>query len=324
MSTQFVASRPRTLMVIVLYQTGIDASRTMQGLVQAVAQEDSVLQAFEVLVLDNSPEALAERSLPFAFTYHHAQRNEGVAGAYNGAMEMARKHGHEWLLLLDHDTSVTAEFLHGMARYAEQETDQRIAAIVPFLFAGDRMVSPRLWRFGGHTPLPRPAQSYKEERSMFAANSGTLMRVASLAAIGGYSPRFWLDYSDIYVFHRLHAEGYQVRIATDLTLQHEIAMLDYDGRMTPARYAIYLAAEGDFLDLYCSPAERVLHLLRLAVRVLRQRRYASPDFSKMTLVALWGRLQPWRTRPKIYPPDRAAGSVTATETHPGDAHANRH
>jgi hypothetical protein len=67
-------------------------------------------------------------------------------------------------------------------------------------------------------------------------------------------------------------------------------MQNYDQRMTAARYAIYLAAEGDFLDLYRGPAERAMHLLRLAARVLRQRRYASPVFSQMSRQALIQRL----------------------------------
>jgi GT2 family glycosyltransferase len=279
------------LAVVVLHRTSFAASRTLQGLAQAAVDDPAPFARCQVLVWDNSPEEQPQRSLPFDFTYHHANRNDGVAGAYNGAMRLARERGCEWLLLLDHDTSVTAEFLRGMAGYAERDTDPHIAAVVPFLYAGDRTVSPRLWRFGRHQSLPRPAQPYTEGRPMFAANSGTMLRVAALSAIGGYSSRFWLDYSDIYVFHRLHAAGYRVWIAAELRLQHEIAMLDYDNRMTPARYEIYLAAEGDFLDLYRGPAERALYLLRLAARVLRQRRYASPAFSKMSLAALWQRLR---------------------------------
>ena len=292
----------RTLVVVVLYRTSFAVSPTLQGLAQAAIEDPALLQAFEVLVWDNSTHPLAEHTLlPFVFTYHHAERNDGVAGAYNGALEIARERNREWLLLLDHDTSVTAEFLRGMAGYAEQGSDPRIAAVAPFLYAGDYQVSPRLWHFGGHRPLPRPEQPYAESRPMFAANSGTLLRVAALAAIGGYSSRFWLDYSDIYVFQRLHAAGYSVRIAPDLRLQHEIAMLDYDTRMTPERFATYLAAEGDFLDLYRGPAERAVHLLRLAARVLRQRRHASPVFSKMSLAALWWRLRTSRAQ-RLAPP----------------------
>jgi hypothetical protein len=69
-----------------------------------------------------------------------------------------------------------------------------------------------------------------------------------------------------------------------------MAMLDYDRRMTPARFAIFLAAESDFMDLYRGPLERGMHLLRLAARVVRQRRYADPAFSRLSRRALWERL----------------------------------
>ena len=111
---------------------------------------------------------------------------------------MAAERGCGWLQLLDDDTSVTGEFLRGMLRNAaEAAGDERVAAVVPFLYAGSFCMSPRLWRFARHVPLPRPDAAYTETRSIFAANSGTLMRLRALETIGGYSARFWLDYSDI-------------------------------------------------------------------------------------------------------------------------------
>jgi GT2 family glycosyltransferase len=213
---------------------------------------------------------------------------------------MARGKSAAWLLLLDHDTSVTGDFLRGMRRHVEEAGgDEGIAAIAPFLYAGECAgkfaVSPRLWRFARHVALPRPATAYTERRLLFAANSGTLVRVSALEAIGGYSSRFWLDYSDIYVFQRFHERGFGVRIAGDLALEHEVAMLDYDARMSPARYATYLAAEGDFLDLHRGPLERLLHLLRLTARVVRQRRFADETFSRMTRQELWRRLRTRRS-----------------------------
>jgi GT2 family glycosyltransferase len=215
-----------------------------------------------------------------------------VSGAYNAATAMAAERDCTWLLLLDQDTSVTKEFLRGMLAHAARvASDEQVAAIVPFLYAGSFCLSPRLRHFGRHAPLPRPASSHTERREMFAANSGTLMRVHALQAIGGYSSRFWLDYSDIDAFHRLHTHNFAVRIAGELALEHEVALLDYDARMTPARYATYLAAESDFLDLYRGRAERLAHLLRLAVRVVRQRRFADKTFSRMTGHELWRRLR---------------------------------
>jgi GT2 family glycosyltransferase len=279
-------------MVVVLYRMAFEASKTLAGLTQAINEDPTLLLSFDLLLWDNSPAPLENPRLPFPFHYHHSAHNEGVAGAYNGAARMAREQGATSLLLLDHDTSITGGFLRGMLQHIEAITgDEEIAAIVPFLYAGTFVLSPRLWRFGQHVPLPRPAAAYTERREMFAANSGTLMRVHALEAIGGYSSRFWLDYSDIDLFRRLHAQKFAVRIAGDLALQHEVALLDYNARMTPARYATYLAAEGDFLDLYRGRAERLLHLLRLAVRAVRQRRFADKTFSRMTRHELWRRLQ---------------------------------
>jgi GT2 family glycosyltransferase len=280
------------LIVVVLYRTAFDASKTLAGLIEAMRQDPALVSSFDLLVWDNSPQPLPNANLPIPFRYHHAAQNEGVAGAYNIAARLAAEQGAAWLLLLDHDTSVTGDFLRGMRRHAEEVgPDEGIAAVSPFLYAGTFIVSPRLWRFARHVALPRPAGAYTERRLIFAANSGTLMRVSALEAIGGYSPRFWLDYSDIYVFHRFHEHGFAVRIAGDLALEHEVAMLDYDARMSPARYATYLAAESDFLDLYRGWAERLVHLLRLAARAVRQRRFADATFSRMTRQELWRRLR---------------------------------
>lgn len=278
------------LAVVVLYRTAFEASKTLAGLTQAMEEDPTLRTSFDVLVWDNSPEPL--HSAAFPFRYHHAAQNEGVAGAYNGAARLAREQDAAWLLLLDHDTSLTGDFLRGMRQHAERAGgDEGIAAIVPFLYAGDFVLSPRLWRFARHMALPRPAAPYTERRLIFAANSGTLIRVSALEAIGGYSPRFWLDYSDIYVFQRFYEQGFGVRIAGDLALEHEVAMLDYDARMSPSRYATYLAAESDFLDLHRGWAERLMHLLRLAARVVRQRRFADATFSRMTRRELWWRLR---------------------------------
>lgn len=295
-ASQHIAAAPvHALVVVVLYRKALNASKTLTGLVQAFAEDASLARQLDVLLWDNSPEPLPghgeERSLPFPFSYQHAAQNEGVSGAYNAAAVAAEERGCGWLLLLDDDTSVTAEFLRGMLGHAEQVVeDERIAAVAPFLYAGSFCMSPRLWRFARHVALPRPADPYTETRSIFAANSGTLLRVRALEAIGGYNSRFWLDFSDIEVFHRLHGHGFSVRVAGDLRLEHEMAMLDYDRGMTPGRFATFLAAESDFMDLYRGPVERGMHLLRLAARVIHQRSYADPAFARLSWRALRERL----------------------------------
>ncbi|HEY3988871.1 MAG TPA: glycosyltransferase [Acidobacteriaceae bacterium] len=310
MQAQQASTEPvRALAVVVLYRTPLEGSKTLAGLAQAFINDPLLTQQVDVLVWDNGAEIREERSLPFAFTYHHSAANEGVSGAYNAAAAMAAERGCAWLLLLDDDTSVTGAFLRGMLDHAARADEPRVAAVVPFLYAGSFCMSPRLWHFARHVPLPRPAAAYTETRSIFAANSGSLLRVDALQTIGGYSVRFWLDFSDIELFHRLHQWGYSVRIAADLALEHDMAMLDYDRRMTPARFATFLAAESDFMDLHRGPAERGMHLLRLCARVLHQRSYADPAFAKLSAKALAERLTTRRaTRLARHQQMRSAGA----------------
>jgi GT2 family glycosyltransferase len=284
------ASRAHILVVVVLYRTVFADSQTLAGLVTSFTANPALLGSMELLVWDNSPEPLSDPTLPFAFTYRHAEQNHGVAGAYNEAARLAQESGRTWMLLLDQDTSVTEEFLHGMDSYGrELAGNDEIAAVVPFLYAGSFQLSPRRLTFLNQ-PRIAAGKSYLERRRMFAANSGTLMRVTALLKVGGYCVDFWLDHSDIYVFNQFHRYGLGVFVAADLRLQHEIAMLDYDRRMTPERYGNFLAAEAAFDALYNGWLQRTVQTLRLPFRALRQRRYQNKAYSRMTWRAFCQRL----------------------------------
>lgn len=281
----------RVLIVVVLYRVPPAESKTVLGLGRSLAADATLADTYQVLLWDNSAGSLEIPDLPFHPICRRAETNVGVSGAYNAAMQVAHELGCKWMLVLDDDTSVTGEYLSGMReQIAAADGEAEVGAVVPFLRSGNLDMSPRLWRFARHVPLPPPAAPYVEGRLIFAANSGTALRVSALDAIGGYSTRFWLDYSDIELFQRMHTAGYVVRIASGLELQHELALQDYDARMTPARYATYLAAESDFLDLYRGPLERAMHLLRLAVRSVRQRRFKDERFAEMTRKELRRRL----------------------------------
>jgi hypothetical protein len=246
----------RTLIAVVLYRTVPQESETVRGVVSALRSSADLRAAYELLLWDNTPEALAAPPrLDVPCQYQHATTNNGVAGAFNGAMDVCINNGYQWMLMLDQDTEVTSEYLMGMLHHRDTiGADSRIAAIAPLLFHGDFQLSPQQVLRFRHAPVtPKPARILGGEA--FAANSGVLIRVAALSAIGGYSVDFWLDHSDMYVFHQLHLQGKAIYLATDLHLQHSMTMLDYDGQMTPERYDNFLHAEQAFLDLYKSFSE---------------------------------------------------------------------
>jgi GT2 family glycosyltransferase len=286
-------NRGGTLLVVVLYRTeattSLRESQTLRCLESAWATRPDLTEKFQLLLWDNSPESTKER-LRVEFQYHHAAVNDGVSGAYNGALDVCTRNGYEWMLLLDDDTEVSADYLSGMLQYRQECNEkERIAAIAPLLHDNAFPLSPQ--QVLKHRCIPVEAGSSRIlEEECFAANSGMMMRTAALVEIGGYSLDFWLDYSDIYVFHQIYAAGKRLYLAADLRLQHSMTMLDYDGRMTPARYTNFLYAEQAFCDLYKSTAQSRVQLLRLLARVFRQRRYRNKAFSRMTWSFLLYRL----------------------------------
>jgi GT2 family glycosyltransferase len=267
--------------VVVLYKRQPKASQTLMSLASVFAQAPALLQSIEVLIWDNSPAALEHVDLPFPFDYQHAGRNVGTSGAYNKAMELAEAQGSPWLLLLDQDTTVSAEFLPRMLEYSHTLQDSpEVGSVVPFVYSHGHLVSPRLLkRFNRNLQIPLTFHGVCRKRG-YAINSSALLRVAALRDIGGYSEEFWLDLSDVYTFQAMYWKGRFMYVASDLVLQHSLSGEDYDREMTYERYQNFLAAESAYVDLYSSRIERVAQLYRLFVRTFRQyRRYRNKAFA---------------------------------------------
>jgi GT2 family glycosyltransferase len=237
-------------------------------------------------------------NLSFPASYYHAGRNVGTSGAYNHAMELAEAEAIPWLLLLDQDTTISAEFLPRMLEYShllEEQTE--VGSVVPFIYSHGSLVSPRtLGSFNRIRQIPPTFNGICRDKA-YAVNSATLMRVSALREIGGYSDDFWLDLSDVYVFQALYRKGKYIYIAGDLTLQHSITSMDFDKDMAPERYRNFLAAESAFVDLYSSAPERAAHIFRLLARTLRQRRrHRNKIFSQITFEYFRRRLLDNRAR----------------------------
>jgi GT2 family glycosyltransferase len=292
------------LAVVVLYKQSPEQSATIQSLIRVFERDPGLKSSVRVLLWDNSPTPASDVSLPFPVDLRHAGGNVGTSGAYNQAMKFAESVGCPWLLLLDQDTTVTDDLLRGMIAYSEKFKDSHeIAAVVPFVSSHGTLVSPRrLLSFNRLQQIPVTFSGLCKDKA-YAVNSATLMRVAALREIGGYSEEFWLDLSDVYVFQGLHRKGKYMYIAGDLRVEHSIASMDYDKEMSPQRYKNFMAAESAYVDLFLPPLERPSQLLRLSVRTVRQyRRYENKIFSRITWQYLLqrlfltraGRLARWR------------------------------
>jgi GT2 family glycosyltransferase len=280
------------LAVMVRYRTPLEESRTLRGLESALAADAELAGAYKVMIWDNSPEPVESPAFPPSFLYLHAPVNLGPSGAYNEALAYARLHGHAWMLLLDQDMEIHAEFLRVLLRHRRAvESRSEIAAIAPTVCVGDVVVSPRRQRFNCLRPYPRQETGIAPGEAI-AINSGCLVRIAAVEQIGGFSREFWLDYADMDLFHRFHLHGLRVWRAADTELQHEMTVMDYDRLMSPWRYRNFSGAESAFNDLYKGPLENAVQTLRVFVRAIRQRmKYANPEFSRIAWEQLVYRLR---------------------------------
>ncbi len=282
----------KILVVMVRYRTPLSESPALQGLCDALSSQPDIAESYTVMIWDNSPEAVVTPKLSIPFLYQHSMANLGVSGAYNAAMEYAVEHGYPWKLLLDQDTKITYAFLSTMLRHSLDLLPMReIAAIAPAVRFNQILISPSRCLF--HTNRSYSAgESGIAPGEAAAINSGCVMRVASLRTIGGFSPDFWLDYSDLYVFHQFFMKGMKVWIAGDAELKHDMAMMDYGRLMTPWRCRNLCAAETAFGDLYHSRLKNMLLTLRLFARAIKHLiKYDKPEFARIAWNQLLYRLR---------------------------------
>jgi GT2 family glycosyltransferase len=272
----------RILAVLVRYQTPLQQSRTFQGLKSALASDPDLAGSYKVMIWDNTPATVADPQLPPAFLYRHSNANLGTSGAYNEALGYARARGHKWLLLLDQDMEIRVDFLRALLRHRrEAESRPEVAAVVPTVKVGEVVASPFRQRFNRVIPYPQGESGILPGEAI-AINSGALVRVSAIEQIGRFSRDFWLDYSDMDLFHRFHLQGLRVWRAADTELQHEMSIMDYDRLMTPSRYRNFARAENAFNDLYKGPLENAVQTLRMLVRALKQRKkYKNREFSRI-------------------------------------------
>ena len=263
-------SPPGIFAVVVLYKMPLEQSVTVQTLLEAVRTLGDTPVRFAIMVVDNTPGGQNPGPLPEGISYVAAPHNPGLAAAYNSALGNAAQQGYDWLLTLDQDTSLPPDFLSAMCSYVKQYAGvPEVAAIVPHIADNGRIISP--FRFHGGF-LPRvlsPETKGISRRHTSALNSTSLLRVSALQEVGGYDPRFPLHNSDTSLYHRLDRAGKRVAIASDILVEHELAILQRQDRISPDRYHAMLVDECTFWDLHMGLLGRIERTVRLAGRICK-------------------------------------------------------
>lgn len=282
---------PHILAVIVLYRARIESCVSYRDLLRAAKALQKDAGRLSILLYDNSPTAQS-CDLPTGTAYHHAARNDGVAGAYNYAIQAAAAKDRDWLLTLDQDTSLPEDFLTKMFDTADKlAADTTIAAIVPQVFNSDRMISPHWYAFGAW-PRYLPAGFVgTHAATLFAINSASLLRVSALQRIGGYDPGFWLDASDLVLFARLAQGGGRVFVQGGVRVAQVLSQLDRATPLAPARLRNILDAESAFWDGERSAWAGVMHAVVMVRHLLGMvRRREDPALRRLVTASILDRI----------------------------------
>lgn len=266
----------KVLAVVVLYQLSPQESPAFQSLLRAAGQFPGMPIA--CVVYDNSPAAQELPETPFSCTYRHDPSNPGLAVAYQSAFKQAERNGTSWLLLLDQDTTITAEYLTEALQAASNlQHDQGLGAIVPKLVQDGFVLSPH-WPHGN-----RSQQSFNElsgflEPDVRVYNSGALLRIEAVRAAGGIPLNYPLDYLDHAIFARLRAQGHRVFLL-HAALSHQLESKSQDMHValkSSPRLRGMLTAEARFYRQYGSRRDRLLLLRRRAKLALGMLRRMEP------------------------------------------------
>jgi GT2 family glycosyltransferase len=264
--------RPTIVAVAVLYRRSILDSESVSSLFRILADHPQWRPSISLVLYDNSPEPQTlPEDLPLTPVYVHNAANGGLAPAYNYALAQAVGTGAPWLMLLDQDTTLTAAYLEEtFSRIQELQHQSTIAAIVPRLVAKGNVYSPEsdfLYRmrmqFRSVEHPVRADDLGVQGRPMTAYNSGAVLRVTALQAIGGFSADFWLDYLDHATFQELHRKGFRLFVMRS-ALEQQLSHYDVDD-VPHWRHRNVLTAQTRFITRYGGWRERFffrIHLLR--------------------------------------------------------------
>lgn len=276
--------------VVVLYKCPLEESRTLRSLASSCSQRKDLAQRIALLIYDNSPEPQLHRldeSIYGAIEYRHTGENGGLSAAYGEALSMARGSGIEWLLLLDQDTVLEADFLPALMAAITSPLPGEICAIVPKVAQEGKTLSPQfLTRLRRHD-LP-PGFAGMHRKPIAALNSGACMRVKAVTAVGGFPRDYWLDYLDHIMFYRLQAAGGRIWVL-DVELQHRLSFRNMETEMPVKRYRSLLAAEWSYIRESGADGGAWAHRIRLIRRALGQAlKYNNKEYARLSFAAAIG------------------------------------
>lgn len=258
------------LAVLVIYNCKIEEAKTLKSLLQNYANNPKIFENFRLIIYDNSLlKQTIHLTIPFDHQYIHDRNNEGLAVAYNYALNEAIKTSSPWLLLLDQDSLLPEDFIDNLSSdLSIIGEDTTVTAVVPRMCYKREFFSPAKVLYGGRIrAINMRHRGICTFKNAYALGSGSLIKVSFLHEIGGFNEVFWMDSLDRWLFFTINNMGGKVYV-TNSIINHELSVKDYNKFMNEERYRNILDYETLFMKSFMSKPENYIYYLRLMKRVL--------------------------------------------------------
>lgn len=267
--------------VVVLYKVKLEDSQTIKSLDEALETSTNLL------VFDNSPHRQYEKEYfdlgKFSIHYHHDGSNPGLSRAYNLALEFASQNNCTWLLLLDQDTIFTVDYIKEIQDIQTDQLSNDVAAIIPKVVSNDhnKVISPAILYLGG---FAKPVFLDKgiAHLNINGINSGTLLRVYFMNAIGGFNEKYPLDMLDHWYFSQIFKRKKNVYVMNSTIYQNLSVYGNFEDNVSVQRYEGLLQAER-LLNKDAGWLNFLVFKARLCFRLFKQRNYKNQQYGQLTL-----------------------------------------
>ncbi len=179
------------------------------------------LAGFPILISDDAsvcthdPALHQLREIPGVQLVRH-RRNQGIARGLNDGLDLALELGATWLLTLDQDSLVNADYLPTILKFAntinnQLWTDTPIGVVAPDHINDSSGV------------ITYPTKQLQKLRiTEEVMQSGAVWNVQALDQVGGFDESLAIDGVDAAACLRLREAGYVIALAPEVTVQHNL------------------------------------------------------------------------------------------------------
>lgn len=177
----------------------------------------------EIIVVDNASKDGTAGMVQVEFpdvTYFSTSENLGAAGGFAVGMELAYKHGHDWIWLFSDDHFPKPRALERCLRAANcYEQYSSIGVVAPYRKLGKSIYAGGLWKgkMVFRTPIdPADSGTLSKVDFLEVGGAGALVSRDAVASVGYFRRDYFMMWFGLEYCLRLQKAGFEVLILTEI------------------------------------------------------------------------------------------------------------